>query len=53
MFYKVNDIEIFVTKGGIYQAACEQSVFKVHVVDTGKMGKCVDLCDFNKGQIDG
>lgn len=32
-------------------AASEHFVLKVDVLEAGKMGKCKDLSDFDKGQI--
>ena len=39
------------SKGGIYEAASEQSVLEVDVMDAGEMGRSKDLSDFDKGQI--
>ena len=39
------------SRGGIYQAASEQSVLEFDVLDAGEMGRSKDLTDFDKGQI--
>ena len=39
------------SRGGIYEAASEQSVLEVDVLDAGEMGRSKDLSDFDKGQI--
>ena len=37
--------------GEIYEAASEQSVLEVDVLEAGKTGKRKDLSNFHKGQI--
>ena len=39
------------SRGGIYYAANERSVFEVDVLEAGKEGKRKDLNNFEKGQI--
>lgn len=49
-----NNINFLVTLGPVMGwdilAASEKSVLKVNVLETGKMDKCNDLSDFDKGQ---
>ena len=37
--------------GGIYLAASEHFFLRVHVLEEGKMGKCRDFREYNKGRI--
>ena len=52
----MNNIDIILlqwhlSRSGIYEAASEQSVLEVDVLDAEEMGRSKDLSNFDKGQI--